>query len=85
MAQVQEIDQKTNRTFTYIYRHPNSYEPLAQCYKRETEADTENAAQAPNAHCVNYFHCDQIGIPREMTDSEGKLIWRGRYDAWGQN
>ncbi|WP_272948319.1 hypothetical protein [Rodentibacter pneumotropicus] len=31
MAQVQEIDQKTNRTFTYIYRHPNSYEPLAQC------------------------------------------------------
>ncbi|MDC2825533.1 RHS domain-containing protein [Rodentibacter pneumotropicus] len=34
-------------------------------------------------HEVNYFHCDQIGIPREMTDSEGKLIWRGCYDAWG--
>ncbi|WP_417119358.1 RHS domain-containing protein [Rodentibacter pneumotropicus] len=26
-----------------------------------------------------------MGIPREMMDSEGKLIWRGRYDAWGQN
>ncbi|MCR1837822.1 RHS repeat-associated core domain-containing protein [Rodentibacter caecimuris] len=34
-------------------------------------------------HEINYFHCDQIGVPREMTDSEGKLIWRGRYDAWG--
>ncbi|WP_208603975.1 RHS repeat domain-containing protein, partial [Rodentibacter mrazii] len=32
---------------------------------------------------INYFHCDQIGIPREMTDSQGKVIWRGRYDAWG--
>ncbi|WP_420358866.1 RHS domain-containing protein [Rodentibacter pneumotropicus] len=36
-------------------------------------------------HEINYFHCDQIGIPREVMDSEGKLIWRGRYDAWGQN
>ena len=33
---------------------------------------------------TNYFHCDQIGIPREMTDSQGKLIWKGRHDAWGQ-
>ena len=65
---------ETDRTFTYIYTHPDSYEPLAQCYK-----ESENAQ-----HTVNYFHCDQIGIPREMTDSQGKLIWKGRYDAWGQ-
>ncbi|WP_077663961.1 type VI secretion system tip protein TssI/VgrG [Rodentibacter caecimuris] len=68
---------KTNRTFTYIYRHPNSYEPLAQCLAR-TDGQGNRIE-----HEVNYFHCDQIGIPREMTDSEGKLIWRGRYDAWG--
>ena len=65
---------ETDRTFTYIYTHPDSYEPLAQCYK-----ESENAQ-----HTVNYFHCDQIGIPREMTDSQGKLLWKGRYDAWGQ-
>ena len=65
---------ETDRTFTYIYTHPDSYEPLAQCYK-----ESENAQ-----HTVNYFHCDQIGVPREMTDSQGKLIWKGRYDAWGQ-
>ncbi|WP_414617158.1 RHS domain-containing protein [Veillonella parvula] len=23
----------------------------------------------------NYFHCDQIGIPRDMTDDKGDLIW----------
>ena len=62
-----------DRTFTYIYSEPGSYEPLAQCYK-----DGDNAE-----HTINYFHCDQIGIPREMTDSDGKLIWKGRYDAWG--
>ena len=65
---------ETDRTFTYIYTHPGSYEPLAQCYK-----ESENAQ-----HTVNYFHCDQIGAPREMTDSQGKLLWKGRYDAWGQ-
>ena len=65
---------ETDRTFTYIYTHPGSYEPLAQCYK-----ESENAQ-----HTANYFHCDQIGVPREMTDSQGKLLWKGRYDAWGQ-
>ena len=66
--------EETDRTFTYIYTHPDSYEPLAQCYKEGDNAE----------HTVNYFHCDQIGVPREMTDSQGKLIWKGRYDAWGQ-
>ena len=70
----QQNAEKTDRTFTYIYTHPDSYEPLAQCYK-----ESENAQ-----HTVNYFHCDQIGVPREMTDSQGKLLWKGRYDAWGQ-
>ncbi|WP_168353701.1 RHS repeat-associated core domain-containing protein [Rodentibacter caecimuris] len=79
---VQEIQkgknaQENDRTFTYIYTHPNSYEPLAQCIGRKDE--NHNRID----HEINYFHCDQIGIPREMTDSQGKLIWRGRYDAWG--
>ncbi|QIA75993.1 RHS domain-containing protein [Rodentibacter caecimuris] len=84
-AQVQNAQniqnaQKTDRTFTYIYRHPNSYEPLAQCIGRKMERE-----ETPHRleHDINYFHCDQIGMPREMTDSQGKLIWRGRYDAWG--
>ena len=52
----------------YIYNYTNldSYDPLAQVRDRITE-DGEGVQQA------HYFHCDQIGIPREMTDDEGKL------------
>ncbi|TEA42972.1 hypothetical protein C0Z12_01775 [Rothia aeria] len=28
-----------------------------------------------------YFHTDQIGIPREMTDIHGNLLWYGEYTA----
>ncbi|WP_150538443.1 RHS repeat domain-containing protein, partial [Actinobacillus vicugnae] len=69
---VQEIDHKTDRTYNYIYSHLNSYEPLAQVYN---EGDKQ---------VVNYFHCDQIGVPREMTGSQGNIIWKGSYYAWGQ-
>ncbi|WP_244298032.1 RHS repeat domain-containing protein [Actinobacillus vicugnae] len=69
---MQEIDHKIDHTYNYIYSNSNSYEPLAQVY-------TENGEQV-----VNYFHCDQIGIPREMTDSQGNIIWKGSYYVWGQ-
>ena len=77
---VQEINHKTDRTFSYIYSHPNSYEPLAQIctgYKGEgTQSET-------NAQHIHYFHCDQIGAPREMTDEAGNLLWYADYKGWG--
>ncbi|HEN2415098.1 TPA: RHS domain-containing protein [Streptococcus agalactiae] len=33
---------------------------------------------------THYFHCDKIGIPREMTDDEGNLLWYGEYTGWGR-
>ncbi|WP_412108778.1 RHS domain-containing protein [Veillonella rogosae] len=30
---------------------------------------------------THYFHCDQIGIPREMTDKDSNLLWYGEYTA----
>ena len=33
---------------------------------------------------THYFHFDQIGIPREMTDGEGNLVWFGDYYGWGE-
>ena len=33
---------------------------------------------------THYFHCDQIGIPREMTDKDGNLLWFGDYYGWGK-
>ena len=33
---------------------------------------------------THYFHCDHIGIPREMTDKDGNLVWFGNYTGWGR-
>ncbi|MGN6839909.1 MULTISPECIES: RHS repeat-associated core domain-containing protein [unclassified Neisseria] len=63
--------------YTYLYTDPDSYEPLAQVRNWTTE-DGESHQQ------IHYFHCDQIGIPREMTDDEGNLVWFGNYTGWGR-
>jgi RHS repeat-associated protein len=62
--------------YTYIYTDPDSYEPLAQVRDWTTE-DGESRQQ------THYFHCDQIGIPREMTNKDGNLLWFGNYTGWG--
>ena len=36
------------------------------------------------AQYLAYFHTDQVGIPREMTDIHGNLLWYGEYTAWGR-
>jgi len=43
-----------------------------------TNEESESVQQA------HYFHCDQIGIPREMTDKDGNLLWYGEYTSWGR-
>ena len=57
-------------SYTYIYdADPDSYEPLAQV-RNHTNAEGESKQGN------NYFHCDQAGIPREMTDKDGNLVWQ---------
>ena len=31
-----------------------------------------------------YYHNDQIDVPRELTDEEGKVCWYGSYTGWGK-
>ena len=64
-------------SYTYVYADQDSYEPLAQIHNY-TNAGFETYQE------INYFHCDQIGIPREMTDKDGRLLWFGDYDGWGR-
>ncbi len=66
-----------NGRYTYIYTDVDSYEPLAQIHNYTNE-------EGETYQETNYFHCDQIGIPREMTDREGKLLWFGDYFGWGK-
>ena len=61
-------------SYTYIYTDQDSYEPLAQIF--------DNAKDGKQY--LSYFHIDQIGIPREMTDIHGNLLWYGEYTAWGR-
>ena len=53
--------------YTYIYTDQDSYELLAQVF--------DNAKDGKQY--LSYFHTDQIGIPREMTDIHGNLLWYG--------
>ena len=47
-------------------------------YQSHINEDSENRQQ------THYFHCDQIGIPREITDKDGNLVWFGDYYGWGK-
>ena len=49
-------------------------------YQNHINADGESRQQT---HFFHFFHCDQIGIPREMTDKDGNLLWFGNYTGWG--
>ena len=70
-------EQNSDGSYTYIYTDPESYEPLAQVHNWTNE-EGESRQQ------THYFHCDQIGIPREMTDKDGNLLWFGNYTGWGR-
>ena len=72
---LQELRQ--DKVYTYVYTEQNSYEPLAQI-------QSFRQPEKLNTPIIRYFHTDQIGIPREMTDEAGKIIWRGQYSAWGK-
>ena len=59
------------------YRHIqyNSYDPLVQVCNWTNE-DDESRQQ------THYSHCNQIGIPREITNKDGNLLWFGNYTSW---
>ena len=60
--------------YTYIYTDSDGYALLAQVRDWTTE-DGESRQQ------THYFHCNKIGIPREMPDDKGDLVrgllWMG--------
>ncbi|MCU6432911.1 DUF4150 domain-containing protein [Undibacterium sp. Jales W-56] len=38
---------------------------------------------AINDH-IYYYHCDHLGTPLELSDTDGKIVWSARYKAWGR-
>jgi uncharacterized protein RhaS with RHS repeats len=47
-----------------------------------TSSNTTAQHHAPAK--VSYYHCDQIGTPRELTDDQGAVTWSATYKAWGR-
>ncbi len=40
------------------------------------------SASAPSAR-IYYFHLQPNGLPEEMSDRDGHLVWRAQYRIWG--
>ena len=59
----------------YRYLQYDSYEPFVQV----RNSTIENGESRQRTH---YFHCNQISIPREMTDKDGNFLWFGNYNGW---
>ncbi|MDH1922730.1 RHS domain-containing protein, partial [Pseudomonas juntendi] len=64
-------EETPGHSILYLYE-PGSYAPLARVDQVEGEGQK-----------VYYFHTDQIGTPQELTDSEGKIVWKATYQSWG--
>ena len=47
-----------------------------------TERVTASADQAQLCK-VYYFHTDQVGMPQELTNAQGQVIWQACYKTWG--
>ncbi|WP_395457587.1 RHS domain-containing protein [Acidovorax delafieldii] len=52
-----------------------------------TRADTKTAAAtatpAAQAAQVYYFHTQPNGLPEELSDNSGHLVWTAQYSTWG--
>jgi RHS repeat-associated protein len=64
------------------YKNNSKEQPLTltNAYLTSSNVSTQNHAPAT----VSYYHCDQIGTPRELTDEQGAVTWSATYKAWGR-
>ena len=73
------------RISTYIYE-PDSYVPLARLDTKNPDWYRANNLLPPkdNEPDIYYFQCNASGMPEEMTDADGNIVWRARYSTWGK-
>ncbi|MCU6275488.1 RHS domain-containing protein [Morganella morganii] len=67
---LEESNDECSTTYLYL---PQEFIPVARREKKQ------NRKQG----VFHYFHTDQIGTPREMTDAGGNCLWQGSFYAWG--
>ncbi|EPW8570692.1 RHS repeat-associated core domain-containing protein, partial [Morganella morganii] len=62
-------------TLHYVY-NSGSYNPLARI-----ESFDHPEKQTTD---ISYYHVALNGLPEELTDSQGRIIWHGDYSLWGK-
>ncbi|WP_285350496.1 RHS repeat-associated core domain-containing protein [Pseudomonas sp. ME-P-057] len=63
-------EQRNSLTSLYVYAH-GSHEPLARI-------DGSGALQK-----IRYYHNDVNGLPEQLTEFDGHVVWHARYQVWG--
>ncbi|CAE1147364.1 RHS domain-containing protein [Serratia sp. JUb9] len=58
------------RSTQYLYKE-DSYEPLARVDRHGDSSE------------IYWYHSELNGLPERMTDAQGKVVWHGRFSAWG--
>ena len=60
-------------TSLYIYTDQNSYQPLARIDRTGNQQEH-----------IYYFHTDLNGMPEELTDEAGEIVWECSYQLWSK-
>ena len=52
---------------------------------KDTGQSTGTDGPSANANLceVYYFHTDQVGLPEELSNAQGQIIWQAQYKTWG--
>ena len=61
------------RQSLYLYTDEGSYEPLARIDRTGNQQEH-----------IYYFHTDINGLPEELTDEAGEIVWECSYQLWGK-
>nr|WP_180214699.1 RHS repeat-associated core domain-containing protein [Snodgrassella sp. ESL0324] len=61
------------RQSLYPYTDQYSYEPLARIDRTGNQQEH-----------IYYFHTDLNGMPEELTDEAGEIVWECSYQLWGK-
>lgn len=81
-----QIFKKDGSKETWAYTYDALDRRIGKGFLKDGEVSGMSFPHDLSGSCqkTHYFHCDQVGIPREMTDIHGNLLWYGEYTAWGR-
>ncbi|QNP49086.1 RHS domain-containing protein [Diaphorobacter aerolatus] len=55
----------------------------AQAHQHWSATGTDGQSASAKLCNVYYFHTDQVGMPQELSNAQGQLIWQASYKTWG--